>query len=130
MGKSCTTCSWRNTSQWPELVGFPNVLAELVQAECLTRAVVDRLPYARLCYYSLTPAFQQSLTRWISTSEIAQRMLREGSARTHRPDRSSAQSYGSQRICGHAAAAIASQGIASWWSAGTFMRSTGVLGRG
>ena len=59
-------------AQWPELVGSPDVLAELVEAECLTRAILDRLPTPE----ELAHRFPATAQR-IDLDRLAQRVVPE-----------------------------------------------------
>ena len=59
-------------AQWPELAESPDVLAELVEAECLTCAVVDRLPTAD----ELAHRFP-AIARRIDLDRLAQMVVRE-----------------------------------------------------
>jgi serine/threonine protein kinase len=59
-------------AQWPELVGSPDVLAELVEAECLTRAILDHLPTPE----ELAHRFP-AIARRIDLDQLAQKVVPE-----------------------------------------------------
>ena len=59
-------------AQWPELAGAPDLLVELIEAECLTRAVLDRLPTPGELAHRF-PAVAQR----IDLDQLAQRVVQE-----------------------------------------------------